>query len=301
MGGVLNTRQLECFVAVSEALSFTRAARGLYVSQSALSQQLRSLEREIGVTLLDRDNHHVSLTSAGTAFLEDARALLSRTSDALARARAASQGPEGELAVGYVKGYERTDLPDMLFDFHRRLPRVELSFMRENVSELYDALRGERIDLAVNLLYSDEEMGDIEFQVLRSYPLNVLLPASHPLTYRSSLSMADLAGLPLVDIHKGAGGYGERDCIERTLEETGDAPQVIYVSDDVETSVLAVAAGMGYALLPGYFTDAIPVGGKVVALPIEGKQDEMRICAAWLPGRKNELLDIFLDEFLRVG
>lgn len=297
----MNMRQLECFVAVAEASSFTRAARRLFVSQSALSQQVRALEHELGVRLLDRDNHHVALTAAGAAFLEDARALLSRASDALARARSASQGPEGELAVGYVKGYERTDLPDMLFDFHARFPNVRLTFLRENVAELYDALREERVDLAVNLLYSSEDMADMEFQVLRSYPLNAVVPATHPLAHRARVSMADLAGYPLVDIHKGAGGYGEHDRIARTLEEVGDRPQVVYVSEDVETSILAVAAGMGYALLPGYFTDALPASGTVVVLPIEGKEAEMQICAAWLPGRKNELLDVFLDEFLRVG
>lgn len=299
----MNIRQLEYFVAVADAQSFTKASKHLFVSQSALSQQVKALEREMGVRLFDRDRRSVALTASGTAFLEDARALLSRTSDALKRAREASRGPEGELKVGYIKGYERTDLPDMLFDFHTRYPSVRLSFLRENVAELYDALREEKIDLAVNLLYGEggSDMEGIECQFLRSYPLNAVVPSMHPLAHRTHVSMADLAGFPLVDIHKGTGGYGEHDRISQTLAETGGEPPIVYVSEDVETSVLAVAAGMGYALLPGYFTDAIPTGGKVVVLPIDGKETEMRVCAAWLPERKNELLDVFLDEFLRVG
>ena len=76
--------------------------------------------------------------------------------------------------------------------------------------------------------------------------------------------------------------------------------RVSYVSEDVETSILAVASGMGYALLPGYFTSSFYPDSKVMALPIRGKEQEMTVCCAWLARRKNELLDVFLDEFLRV-
>ncbi len=295
----MNTRQLECFVAVAELQSFRRAAARLYVSQSAVSQQIKSLERELGCHLLARDNHSVSLTSAGRAFLEDTNDILSRLADAKKRVSMAGNGPEGELRIGYVKGYERTNLSDMLSDFHMRYPSARLSFMRENVSELYDALRDERIDLAVNLLYDETKMGDIETQVLRRYPLKAVLSTKHPLARRSMITMADLAGEPLVDIKKGAQSYGEGDVIAANLSEAGKV-EVAYVSDDIETSVLAVASGMGYALLPGYFTDGMPGGGRVVAVPIRGKEQEMQICAAWLPTTKNELLDIFLDEYLRV-
>lgn len=295
----MNTRQLEYFIAVAELQSFRRAAARLYVSQSAISQQLKSLEHELGCRLLNRDNHSVSLTSAGRAFLEDSRDVLTRLDDAKKRATLAGSGPEGELGIGYVKGYERTDLPDMLSEFRGRYPSVRLSLMRENVSELYEALRDERIDLAINLLYDPDSMDGIEFQLLRRYPLKAVLPVSHPLALRTSIEMADLDGEPLVDIKKGAQSYGEGTAIQANLAEAGRTP-VAYVSNDVATSILAVAAGMGYALLPGYFTDTMSGSERVVAVPIRGKEREMRVCAAWLPSRKNEILDIFLDEFLRV-
>ena len=296
----MNFRQLEYFVATAEELSFTRAAKRLFVSQATLSQQVRALEHEIGVKLLERDSRHVRLTGAGSVFLEEARSMLSRAQDALARTRAADNGPEGELRVGYVKGYERTDLPEMLFDFHERYPGVRLSFLRENVAELYDALRAEEVDLVINLLYDGAELGEIQYQVLRHYPLLAVVPASSPLAWKGSLRMSDLAPYPLVDIHKGAGSYGEGQAIARTLAETGAEVSVSYVSEDVETSILAVACGMGYALLPGYFTSGLYPDSKVMAMPIEGKEHEMTVCAAWLARHKNELLDVFLDEFLLV-
>lgn len=296
----MNFRQLEYFVAVAEELSFTRAAKRLFVSQATLSQQVRALEREVGVALLERDSRHVRLTGSGAVFLDEARSILTHVQDALVRTRAADNGPEGELRVGYVKGYERTDLTEMLFDFHERYPGVRLSFLRENVAELYDALRAEEVDLVINLLYDGANLGEIQYQVLRHYPLLAVVPASSPLTWKGTISMADLAPYPLVDIHKGSGDYGEGEVIARNLAETGAEVRVSYVSEDVETSILAVASGMGYALLPGYFTSSFYPDSKVMALPIRGKEQEMTVCCAWLARRKNELLDVFLDEFLRV-
>lgn len=296
----MQTKQLEYFVAVAEELSFTRASRRFFVSQSALSQQIKALEAETGRRLFDRDNHHVVLTAAGTAFLEDARVILTYASDALRRVRSIDDVPSSTLSVGYIKGYERTNLTDMLCAFHGHYPNVRLSFMRDNVAELYDALGEERIDVAVNILYDPSAMGDLEYQPLRRWPLMAAVSAGHPLAHRKEIDLAELAGYPLVDIDKGSQSYGEREVIGSTFRKAGLDPEVAYVSDDVETSLLAVAVGLGYALLPKYFTMGLTQGDKVVALPIRKHEHEMTIAAAWLPSHKSEALDLFLDEYLSV-
>lgn len=300
MGEKMTPKQLEYFVAVAEELSFTRAARRLFVSEASISTQIRNLEREVGCSLLDRDNHHVALTPAGTSLLTDAQALLAHSREAVERARAMDKGPVGELRVGFIKGYERSNLGDMLYGFHTHNPNVRLSFLRDNVAELYDALKAEKVDVAINLLYQEEKMGSLQWARLRDYPLNAVVPANHPLAQKASIRMEELDGYSLVDIHRGGGGYGENEVISTTLAAAGLNPRVSYVSEDVETSVLCVEAGLGYALLPGYLTERFPPRGKVVAVPIEGREHEMHVVAAWLPTRKNELLDVFLDEFLTV-
>ena len=294
----MRIKQLEYFIAVAEARSFSKVAKEFFVSQATVSNQIAALERAVGKQLFERDNHHVKLTMAGALFLDDARAIVGRTTEAVRRARAADDMPEGELKVGYIKGYERTDLADMLFGFHQGYPNVRLSFMRDNVSELYDALRREDIDVCINLLYNEYRMSDMQWQVLRSYPLHAVVPLDHPLAHRQSIRIEDLKGYPIVDATRGASGYGESEAIAATLAKIEEHPKIAYVSEDVETSVLCVAAGLGYALLPGYLTQTFPTNGKVVAIPIEGKSAEMTIAAAWLPQRKNDLLDVFLDEFL---
>lgn len=297
---LMQIKQLEYFVAVAEELSFTRAAKRFFISQAALSMQIRSLEKEVGCRLFDRDNHHVELTPAGRSFLEDARAILSQTEDAIRRARHIQEGEGGTLRIGFIKGFERSNLAQMLAKFHERYPNVTLSLVRENVAELYDALRSDKIDVAINLFYSAEQMGPIQWQEIRRYPLCAVVPAHSPLSHRSSISLEELCGLPLIDIAKGSSNYGEADEIAQTLAALGTRPHVAFVSEDVETSILCVAAGLGFALLPGYLTDTITSKDEVVALPIEDMQRKMCVVAAWMPDNKNELTDVFLDEFLQV-
>lgn len=302
----MQTRQLEYFLAVAEDLSFTQAAKRFFISQAALSQQIKALEREVGVVLLDRDRHHVELTAAGREFQDAARAIVERMGEAVERARRADQASAGELRIGYVKGYERTDLSQMVRDFARANPGVAITFLRENVVDLYDALRAERIDVAINIKYlgSDDLMAGIEWQVLRTYPLVAMLPFGHPLAGHRSVTLEELRAYPIVQHKFARDDYGEFARIDRIVSEAGlmdRASSVSCMGWDIETSVLCVAAGFGYALVPGYYTQRILASEQVVAVPVEGLEDEIVVVAAWMPHTQNELIDVFLDEFLSVG
>ena len=220
----MQTRQLEYFVAVAEDLSFTRAAKRFFVSQAALSQQIKLLEKEAGTRLFERDSHHVELTPAGRSLLGDAKTILRYEQESLIRARRRSKGIDGTLAIGYIKGYEHTNLSDMVLSFLTDNPYVTVSFMRENVSELYDALKAETIDVAFNLLYDPSQMEGIEYQVLKHWPLLAVVPAGHPLSGRQTIEFSELKGYELVDIDRGSENYGENSRINTTLED-GPCPQ----------------------------------------------------------------------------
>jgi len=105
----LNLNQLRYFVSVAETGSFTKAAMNHYVSQTAVTQQIHSLEELIGTKLLDRNSRPATLTPAGKVFLKEAREILSKMDAAMIRAREASTGVEGELRLGFTKGYEHSD------------------------------------------------------------------------------------------------------------------------------------------------------------------------------------------------
>ena len=291
----MQIRQLEYFVAVSEHLNFTKAARQFFISQTAVTQQIKVLEEEIGVRLFDRNNRRVALTPAGKTFLEDAKAILRRTRDACDRAKRADTVFTGKLNIGFVKGYEKTNLSDLLSDFHVHYPNISLTLTRENVAELYDGILNKNLDVILNIRYSMDDLEDIEFQIVRQYPLLAVMPASHPLSHRISIQRSELKGYPLVDIKKSEDRYGETATILNAFTSAGFLPNVQYVSDDIETSILAVAAGLGYALLPSYITDSLSLREKVIAVPIEGEEKKITVIAAWHKDNRNPALLKFLD------
>lgn len=298
----MQIRQLEYFVAVAEQLNFTKAAGQFYISQSAVTLQIRALEEELGVQLFSRTNRKVELTPAGRTFLEDAQAILRRTRDAMDRARKADTVLTGHLHLGFVKGYEKTNLSDLLAEFHIQYPNISLTLTRENVAELYDGIFNGSMDLCLNILYSFddlEEMEQMEYLVIRQYALLAVMPASHPLAHRSSVRRDELKGYPLVDIKKNENKYGEKKAILGAFAKAGFLPEVRYVSDDIETSILAVAAGLGYALLPSYITDVLSMKENVIAIPIEGEEKLMTIIAAWKKGNGNPALRAFLNSCLQ--
>ncbi|MCD8231771.1 MAG: LysR family transcriptional regulator [Clostridiales bacterium] len=294
----MQIRQLEYFLAVSEQLNFTKAARQLYVSQTAVSLQIKALEEELGVPLFFRTNRRVELTPAGKSFQEDARAILKRTQDAVERARQADTGFTGYLNIGFVKGFEKSNLSETLANFHAKYPNISLSFVRENVSGLYDAILSRNLDIVFNLQYSLDDMEDIDFITLRHYPLMAVVSTSHPLAHKTSIHRSDLKGYPLVDIVQRKDKYGEATTITNAFTRAGFLPDIQYVSDDIEISLLAVATGIGYALLPTYITDSITARDKVIAIPIIGEEEEMTLVAAWLKEYSNPALQKFLDDYV---
>ena len=294
----MQLRQLEYFIAVSEHLNFTKAAKQFYISQTAVTLQIKALEEELGVTLFQRTNRKVALTPAGKTFLDDARAIIRRAKDAAERAKKADTGLTGHLNFGYIKGYEKNFLPDVLSEFHTTYPNISLSLYRDNVAELYDGIFGQDFDLIFNILYSFDDMEDMremEYVLLKEYPLLAVMPVSHPLSHRTSIRREELKGYPLVDIKKNEDKYGEVKTITNAFAKAGFLPDVQYVSDDIETSILAVAAGLGYALLPSYITDNIAIREKVTVIPLEGEERQIPVIAAWNKENANPARERFLE------
>ena len=294
----MQIRQLEYFVAVAEQLNFTKAARQFYISQTAVTQQIRALETELGVKLFERNNRHVELTPAGKTFLDDARAIIRRTQDAVDRARRDNTVFTGQLNIGFVKGFEKTNLSDLLADFHVQYPNIRLKFLRENVGELYDGIFDASLDIVLNIQYSMDNLENVNYIHVRDYPLLAVMPASHPLSHRMSIRREEVKGYPLVDIKKNDTRYGETATIANAFARAGFIPEVAYTSDDIECSLVAVAAGLGYALLPTYITDSLSMKEKVIAVPLEGEEKQIPIIAAWHKQNQNPALGRFLDDCL---
>ncbi|OXM50027.1 LysR family transcriptional regulator [Amycolatopsis thailandensis] len=244
----METRQLECFVAVAEELSFTRAARRLFAVQSTVSATIQALEAELGVKLFDRSTRRVALSPAGTVFLPEAKAALEAVDRAREVVADASAGLRGSLRVGTLTSVGDLDLPDLLGAFHRRYPLVELhvTVSITGSTGLAEDLRQGRLDVAL-LGLPESDLAGLDTKLIGSAPFVVVLPDGHRLGDRRSLTLADLSGESFVDNPR---GFGNRVALDRAFEAIGTPRRVVVEVADLRAVPAYVTAGLGIAVVP---------------------------------------------------
>jgi len=199
----MELRHLRYFLAVGEALNFTKAAGQLRVAQPALSRQVQDLEDEIGVDLMKRSPRGVTLTAEGKLFLDEVRELLKRADESVEKVRALARGEYGELHVGYAPSPTVEILPPALAAFQKAVPRVKVLLHDLSSDELLAGLQNATLELAV-MVYQPNggQTAGIQFELLRTYPLCVPITAAHPFARLKSITLEMLAAEPLVGLRR---------------------------------------------------------------------------------------------------
>jgi LysR family hca operon transcriptional activator len=194
-------RHLKYFVAVSEELNFTRAAARLHAAQPSLSQQIRQLEKHVGVRLLDRSHHHVALTNAGRIFLHQARDILGRVEHATRLAKQAADGRAGDLSVGTFPSADVRILPALRPLVAEHLPDLRLILHCKYAVEPVAGLRSGALDVA--FMRGPLEADGLEhFELLREN-LVIVLPSHHALARRRRIPVSSLDDLPCITLGDG--------------------------------------------------------------------------------------------------
>jgi DNA-binding transcriptional LysR family regulator len=253
---VVDSRQLEYFVAVAEELSFTRAAQRLFTVQSTVSAAIRALETDLKTTLFDRSTRRVTLSASGEALLPEAKAAL----EALDRARAvveeASTGLRGSIRIGTMTRLGLVDLAALLGAFYQRYPLVEVQVTTSPTgsSGLADDVRHGRLDVSLVGL-SAAELTGLEARELAVVPFVVLVPTVHRLAGRDGISLHDLAGERFIDQLR---GFGNRTTVDRAFDNAGIPRRVQVEVPDLSTVPDYVRAGLGVAVVPEIDDDEQP-------------------------------------------
>ena len=244
----MELRHLRYFRAVAEERHFGRAAARLHMAQPPLSQQIRRLEEELGVTLLRRSTRKVELTPAGEAYLDRVVGILAAVDAAGEEAHRIDSGLEGRLVVGCVGSATYSLLPALARALRVELPGVDFAFRGEMlVPDQADALRSGDIDLA--LLRPPLDDAHLAVRVLRRERLIVALPEGHRLASRQRVRLVDLREEDLV-VHVGHGRSVMYDAVVDLCRGAGFDPQVRHEVAETSTLVMFVAAGLGVALVP---------------------------------------------------
>lgn len=244
----MELRQLRYFAAVSEELSFSRAAIRLHISQPPLSTQIKSLEEEIGVQLFERSNRGVTLTAAGSVFYEEVRSILARLESARTKAQHADRGDVGTLGIGFVSLADYSILPPALKDFRARFPGVEVQLHELSTDAQILELRAARLDVGIGL--GPVEEPDLSFEVVLREALVLAAPTGHTLIKRKgAVDLASLARESFI-IPPRIIGPGLYDTIISLCREHGFAPRITQHARQMQTVISLVASGMGFALVP---------------------------------------------------
>ncbi len=189
----MELRQLRYLVAVADERNYTRAAEKLFLSQSALSQQIQSLEKEVGSQLLDRSRQGVRLTSTGDILYRHAQRALSELDSALVAMREIEGLQRGRLRVGVVQTINAYLMPAVVSQFALTFPNIQISVEERTADQIEDGLRQGQLEVGISFLPG--EPGEFDFEPLFEEELVLLVPHQHPLSSRRDITVAELDGL----------------------------------------------------------------------------------------------------------
>src|SRR5258706_12198720 len=268
----MELRHLRYFVAVAEALNFTKASARLRVAQPALSRQMTDLEDEIGVDLLKRSPRGVTLTAEGKLFLDEVRELLKRADESVEKVRALARGEYGELHIGYAPSPTVEILPPALTAFQKAVPRVKVLLHDLSSDELIAGLQNGTLEPAIMVPPAGDQTAGIQFEVLRTYPLCVAITAAHPFARLKSITLEMLAAEPLVGLRRK--DYPEYyHFIDRIFAPIRAKPHIAVECDSASSLITEVEAGRGIALANPSFK--LVAGKRLLFRPLTGTTEGM--------------------------
>jgi DNA-binding transcriptional LysR family regulator len=263
---MLDVRRLRVLSEIARRGSFSAAADALSLTQSAVSQHIAALEREVGMTLVERGMRPVELTEAGHALTRHAVGILARLDGAEQELGEIAGRRRGRLRFGSFPTALVTIVPPAFARFRRRHPDVTLTVVDDHLQRLLPRLERGELDLA--LIYEHDVLAQVDLPrtALLDDEYRVLLPARHRLTRRRAVELADLAHEPWIG---GAPTSAWFRIAADACRTAGFTPRVSFASDDWSAVQALVAAGLGVSLVPG-LAAAHPLPGLEVRAPASG-------------------------------
>ena len=274
-------RQLQFFIAAAEQGSVSGAARALSISQSSVTEAIRALEDDLGVTLFDRQARGIDITHKGSAFLRHARQILADVATARTTFENDAETATGRLSLGVTSLVAGYVLSDILSRFRRAFPQVELNVIEDNGDYLQHLLIGGELDVAVLLTSSVKDRMALHVETLLVSPYRLWLPLAHPLAQQEAIALDELAGQPLIQLMV--------DEIEESTRSLMAAlavkPQIAFRTRSVEAVRSLVATGAGLAILPSLVYRPWSLeGDRIEIRDVSGDLPSVQVGLAWRRG-----------------
>jgi DNA-binding transcriptional LysR family regulator len=293
----MDLRQLRYLVALAEEGSFTRAAESEHIAQPAVSQQIRRLEDELGLALVERTTRRVSLTEAGELLVVRARRIMAEIEAAEIELQALRGMYAGHVTLGAMHTMGPVDVSLALALFAARHPNVQLTVREHASEEMAGMLRADELDLAFLSVTERVESHGLGLHQLVSEELVVLLPLEHRLARRKNVRMVELADEPFISFREGA---RLRELLMAAGRSANFEPRITLESNESQRVRRLVSRGLGVAILPR--SDAEGPGADVAVAELIEPSLSRDITLAWREGRRlspaaAEFLELARDTF----
>ncbi|GJC31414.1 RpiR family transcriptional regulator [Acinetobacter sp. KAM398] len=262
----MELRHLRYFITVAEELNFSRAALKLYTAQPSLSQQIKDLEEDIGVKLLNRTKRKVELTEEGAVFLEQARLTLAQADKAVAMARQVSQAKQQMLRIGFVPVAEMKIFPYTLPHLRVQNPDLKIELLSLNNTELMKRIKKGELDITFSHHYINSD--EIESQFVLREPLIFILPKDHPLAKYERIPVKALNGIDFI-----IPSVEQSQTLHHTILDFAKANgiefNIVQKADNILFHIDSIGMGLGCTILPDYIAPLIMNNTVVRPLDVE--------------------------------
>ena len=274
-------RQLQYFVGVCEQGTVSGAAQKLSISQSAVTEAIKDLESDLGVSLFERHSRGLNMTHRGQQFLRHATTILANVSNARQAFQDADDTVSGDLHLGVTSLVAGYVLSDILARYRRAYPEVQVTAIEDNGEYLEHLLIGGELDVAVTIISNLRDRMALQAEILEVSPYRLWLPLGHRLSGLESISLADVSSEPLIMLTVDE----IEEATVKLLGAFGAKPNVAFRTRSVEAVRSLVATGAGVALLPDLVYRPWSLeGDRIDSRDVSGTLPVVQVGVVWRKG-----------------
>lgn len=289
----LEIRHLRYFLVLAETLHFRKAAAKVFISQSALSQQINLLESILGVKLFDRTNRKVSLSIAGVLFLEESRSILTHFDKSLEHWQEALKGNEGQLKIGFVGSAMKYYLPPIIKQFTADYSKVGLTFEELTNLDQLKALEQDQID--IGFMRSNKVSSEMNIKSVYEENFSLVLPEDHHINESNFVNLGQLANEPFI-LYPNESSPMYFQQILNLCSEYNFSPNITHRAIHGATIFKLVENGMGLSIIPNSLRDE--KNYRIRFIELKNTKSKTELFVFWKKNYKNPVLETFLKYIL---
>lgn len=286
----LELRQLHYFSTLAKELHYRKAAELLFISQSALSQQIKQLENVLGLLLFDRSNKKVVLTEAGLLFYRDVQQIMGKVDHALTNLKHYKDGHTGQISIGFVASAMASILPDLLKAFHTDCPKIKFQLDELNNADQLKALELEQLD--IGFMRSNHLPSGFRSHQVKTETFSVVLPSKHPISASNFVDVGALRDEHFILLPNEKSPLYYQQILDLCADQ-GFMPKVAHRSIHAPTIFRLVENGMGLSIIPSSL--AVSENPNIKFIELAQIPQRTKLYAVWKADNSNPALPFFLE------